>query len=42
MSRVLLVIMDGAGYDAALSECGWLEGAVGWCQTNSNQSQFAP
>ena len=28
MSRVLLVIMDGAGYDAALSECGWLEGAV--------------
>lgn len=28
MTRVLLVIMDGAGYDAALSECGWLEGAV--------------
>lgn len=28
MSRVLLVITDGAGYDAALSECGWLEGAV--------------
>ena len=26
MTRVLLVIMDGAGYDAALSECGWLEG----------------
>jgi len=28
MSRVLLVIMDGAGYGAALSECGGLEGAV--------------
>lgn len=28
MTRVLLIIMDGAGYDAALSECGWLEGAV--------------
>ncbi|WP_223427590.1 alkaline phosphatase family protein [Tateyamaria pelophila] len=28
MNRVLLVIMDGAGYDVALSECGWLEGAV--------------
>jgi predicted AlkP superfamily pyrophosphatase or phosphodiesterase len=28
VTRVLLVIMDGAGYDAVLSECGWLEGAV--------------
>lgn len=28
MTRALLVIMDGAGYEAALSECGWLEGAV--------------
>ncbi len=28
MTRVILVIMDGAGYQAVLSECGWLEGAV--------------
>ena len=28
MRRVVLVIMDGARYDAALTECGYLEGAV--------------
>lgn len=28
MRPVLLVIMDGAGYATALSECGYLEGAV--------------
>lgn len=26
--KVALVIMDGAGYDAAVSECGYLEGCV--------------
>lgn len=28
MTRILLVIMDGADKDTALSECGWLEGPV--------------
>lgn len=28
MRKVLLVIMDGAGYASVLSECGYLEGAV--------------
>lgn len=28
MSRFILIIMDGAGYEPVLSECGWLEGAV--------------
>lgn len=27
-SKVILVIMDGAGYDASVSQCGYLEGAV--------------
>lgn len=27
-NKVILVIMDGAGYDAAVSQCGYLEGAV--------------
>lgn len=26
--KVILVIMDGAGYDAAVTQCGYLEGAV--------------
>jgi predicted AlkP superfamily pyrophosphatase or phosphodiesterase len=28
MTKVALVIMDGAGYDSVVSECGYLEGAV--------------
>lgn len=27
-NKVILVIMDGAGYDASVSQCGYLEGAV--------------
>ncbi|MFD0857874.1 alkaline phosphatase family protein [Roseovarius aquimarinus] len=28
MPKVILVIMDGTGYDAAVTQCGYLEGAV--------------
>ncbi|WP_419901275.1 alkaline phosphatase family protein [Kiloniella sp.] len=27
-NKVILVIMDGVGYDTALSQCGYLEGMV--------------
>lgn len=47
-NKVILVIMDGSGYEAAISQCGYLEGAVElglarrWKMMNATPSLSGP